>query len=251
MGTGTAVDKAVKRPSKSGYIPRLFQAFMRSMDGQNTWQELYNGLKDTRKNRYYRTNRKFVDGPEPKIDDIEKMEELNIHELAEQDVNLDEDALIESLVASLFYFELSSSPMYCAGRYRCNGYIRTRCSGEQLTALLTYVRHISADFYCANKSISEFGKSMILQNGALQQPCEVIVNDLCEEFSVDLGGFLGTKRSISGFPSSLAALQHAQGMDDPFGDFRAPQKEFESPRPISKRPRKGPSRPYGSKRQRV
>lgn len=242
VGTGTASSNTElsSRPDSQGswktrYVPRLFRAFMNSLDGENTWQELYNGIRDSRKDRYYRINTKF-DGEEPQLDDVDKMEELNrATSQGDLGTSTTETSIIEILVASQFYFELGKLPVPLAsGRYACSGYIRCRSWGSQQEELLAHAHRLSADFRFGDE-LMEVAKCFQLCNGLLQQPCKFTVNDLNDEISITFGSFFKQRSPISGFPTSIAALQHAQGMDDAFGYSPRLFQDYEAPSPVPKR----------------
>ena len=138
---------------------------MNCLDGQCTWDQLYKGLQDNQKARYFRMNTTF-DADEPAIDDVDQMEPLILFFENQQKYDIDSN-IIKIMIATQFYFELCKPPTFVKGVYPCTCYIRCRSSGTTQTFLIKHIRQHAADFY-VNHSVIVATKDLQYSNGLLQ-----------------------------------------------------------------------------------
>jgi hypothetical protein len=217
MGTGSASDSARKSLGprgvwRDGFIFRLVRSFLSSMDGEDTWQQLCNQLPKEVREKYFRFNIRF-DGSEPAIDDVDRMQELQQEGRTQIEMD-NKNNLAESLIAKQFYFELETLPIYSKGRYQCVGRLVCRFAGAQQLALLTQLSQNSAHFLLGERAITG-----VLQpsSGVFRETISFSVKGLDEEVSIFLASTSTKPRCISGFPTSMASLIRAQGLDTVFG----------------------------------
>ena len=163
LSIGTRVSKSLMSsfsagphsPVKDGFLVRIFKSFMRSMDGEKTWHDTYNSLPEVLKNRFHRLNL-TIDGAEPAIDDISSMHDLREKAtVCVQPVQFLKPVL-DSMYASMFYFEFDESPVARSHDYACTGTIfcRLRLSEEARRALYTRLKATSLYFLIGGQPIS-------------------------------------------------------------------------------------------------
>ncbi len=119
---------------KSRFLPRLFRSFMMLLDGQRTWYELWNSLPLGTRDRYHRLNTEF-DGPEPQLDDIGAMKDLEQQTMTSAVQSRSLDPCADNLIASLFYLELDGLPTFEKRSFRCRAHICSRWSPTNLALL--------------------------------------------------------------------------------------------------------------------
>jgi hypothetical protein len=164
LGTGTSYNttttsKNVSSPIRDDYPHQLLHSFLQNIDGENIWREFINTLPDNVKDKYYRINITF-EGPEPEIDDVFMMR--NLKEQAEQwiksDRHLHAVTTADSLLASLFYFELDDMLTYCKRYFECVGQILCQLHGSSsgLDGLTRCLMSTSATFLINGQSTTCF-----------------------------------------------------------------------------------------------
>lgn len=214
MGTGTS------RPpngTKKGFLIRLFQSFMVSLDGEKTWTSLYNQLPAQKASQFFRFNVHFEDS-EPSLDDVCRMQDLGRTETSTPEARKVEQDLAEVLVAKQFYYELAQCPIFDKGKYWCVGYLCCRFRGQVQLALLNRLCQISAEFRVGDTLLTRLRRPVQLNHGLYRQKVEFCVNNMNQQITITLVGMLTKSTAISGFPTSVTDLIRNQGLEEVFGN---------------------------------
>jgi hypothetical protein len=204
----------------------MYDAFMWSMNGQKIWLEFYNSLPDHVKSRYHRLNVTF-EGPEPAIDDISSMYALRTKALeCAQPVQFLKPVL-DSIYASMFYFEFDEPPTPRGQGYHCTGTIfcRLRLSEDGRRAFYSKLKATSSYFLICGQPVAcveRLTKSAPL----FKKGISFTLSSLDELVRITLRGLPSQPLAISGLPRSAKEIVEAQGLVAPFGraDHASPEK---------------------------
>ncbi|KAI9727191.1 MAG: hypothetical protein M1834_008499 [Cirrosporium novae-zelandiae] len=203
-----------------GFIPRLFRAWKwsPSMDGQISWNDHVNRLDEIMRNNHFRLN-SALQGEEPGLDDVDRMEELRhsvTHYLFTHD---DLYAVVRALWATAFYFELDDLPLFSRGTYRCYGSILSR-SPDSHALINEMIRSFPAARFVTDDKIT-----LGILN--YQDGCETCgyfrkhvvfdIQHLDEDISIYLTLNNLFSRRISGFPHPISWFVQQQMLDTKFG----------------------------------
>ncbi|KAI1562425.1 Patatin, partial [Pyrenophora tritici-repentis] len=110
LGTGTSADAVDLGITNSRFYVRLFKSFMRNLNGEDAWKRFYNSLDLNIRHRYQRLNVQFT-GPEPSLDDalqIPNLKAITTRKIQDDGVTI--TAVLDLMLASMFYFELDALP---------------------------------------------------------------------------------------------------------------------------------------------
>ncbi|KAK3115488.1 hypothetical protein LTR53_005104 [Teratosphaeriaceae sp. CCFEE 6253] len=134
-------------PVKDRFIARVFRTFMRSMDGEKMWREFFNSVPERARHRYHRLNVTFVER-EPAIDDVSAIQQLEDMTQGQLGAHPQRSAILNSMLASMFYFEFDKTPVWDGDGYLCHGTIftRTRLPSEGRRVLLDGLESTSSFF---------------------------------------------------------------------------------------------------------
>lgn len=158
-------------------------------------------------------------GPEPGLDDALRIPEMK--KIVSKSVEHDKGriaAIVDSIMASMFYFELDGHPALQDGELRCSGHIYCRADlqAKGLRYLYTQLRDTSSWFLiqgspvrCVNRiprGLPPFKKEVSFR-----------VNHEDELITMSIRGITKNSRSISGFPTTLRQLIKSQRLDSVFG----------------------------------
>ena len=194
------------------------------------WQEFRNRRGADSKGRYFRFDIGF-EGKEPGLDNTSKMQELRTQARAEFSDSQELEDLARSVVASLFYFELESTPKYGDGKILCAGNIlcRLRAGNPALEDLFNQLSKSSAQFIFDERALSGAveDRSSIDRSGNFRKRVEFSLGDRQRKVSISLREGSHQPNNISGSPFSVDSLVGAQGMDAHFG--RADHKKRKQP----------------------
>lgn len=225
IGTGTtdhdshAFSADSHSPVKDRFLSRLYKTFMKSLDGEKAWREIFNSLTERERGRYHRLNLP-IQGKEPTLDDVTFIDALK--EQARSWISVNERFLpaLDSMYASMFYFELAEFPSYRDNSYHCIGDIYCRINMTSQGRRHLYERLDSTSSYflvsghptrCVDhiptySSVPPFRKQIHLTVEALD-----------ENIGITLLGLTSSPRSISGMPQTVAELVRMQQLRSPFG----------------------------------
>ncbi len=240
LGTGTEAAMTFTggphSPVMLGSFSRLYRSFMVALDGQKTWDELFNTLSTESRTRFHRLNIDFP-GIEPSIDDVSAMASLK--QQAEQHIASEArlKGIKDSMIASMFYFELEDIPKYLSGQYQCIGHVSCRLNLPQSARRRLYQQLMdsSAKFLIDGRPVScvEVVPSL---NIPFKRRLHFTLPSLTDMVYISIRGITFRPRMISGLPKSLDDLIAAQKLDAPFG--RADHVQREKPLPELPRKRK-------------
>ncbi|KAI9883965.1 MAG: hypothetical protein M1823_004243 [Watsoniomyces obsoletus] len=228
LGTGVSrrYEKTVEQTQEeavlhSRFLPRLFRSFMVLLDGQRTWNDLWNSLPMDTKDRYHRLNTVF-DGPEPQLDDIEAMTELEQQTKTSALNNSILASCADNSIASLFYLELDTLPVFEKTHFRCQAYICCRWSPNNLALLrlLTRMARTETKFYVNGRAYSGADQDImnfVHTSHPYRRPVQFELLHLKEEINVSITGITAAPRNISNCPYVMERLIQDQGLDHHFG----------------------------------
>ena len=224
LGTGTTkrFPFASKIPShspakKENFAWRLVYTLLESIDGERQWWRFYNSLSPAARIRHWRLNVQLKE--EPNLDDTSSLASLKDETKAYLDANKQLiQQLVDTMIASIFYFELDEVPRFLDGVFYCAGHIycRLNLSSRGREQLYQRLLQNSAFFLVDGRPIP---CTRSIPNGAPPFRCRIqfSTRDLKEELFISIRGITQQPRLISGLPQSISNLIHAQQLYAPFG----------------------------------
>lgn len=218
---GTLEEASTETLLQSRFLPRLFRSFMVLLDGQRTWHEFWNSLPLDARDRYHRLNTEF-DGPEPQLDDIRAMSDLEQQTKTSAVTSNTLTPCADNLIASLFYLELDGYPIFDKSVFRCRAHICCRWSSNNLALLRLASRMAKTEtrFYVNGRVYTGVDELMINELNNRQpfrRPVEFEVSHLNDLINVSVAGVTTRPRNISNCPYVLASLIQDQGLECVFG----------------------------------
>jgi hypothetical protein len=219
LGTGTSTmvpaHEVICRPR---FYKRLFASFMRSLDGEDAWESFLNNVPLKSRHRYHRLNIKFP-GPEPSLDDADRLPELK--ETVSSTIHQDRPSMlsvVDSMLASMFYFELDRLPARDSYGFSCSGLIFCRLDlpADGLRQLHLRLTETSSWFIVQGKPIA---CSQGIPEGLppFRKRVTFRVESKDELITLSLRGIISKPRQLSGFPTTLDHLIKDQQLNHPFG----------------------------------
>ena len=225
IGTGTtdhdvhALSTASYSPVKDRFLSRLYKTFMKSLDGEKVWREISNSLSEREKPRYHRLNLP-IQGREPMLDDIMSIDALKAQAQSWIQVNQRFLPSLDSIYASMFYFELAEYPGYYDNAYKCVGHIYCRLDMsfqgrrrlyEKLDSTSSYFLVLGHPTRCVDyiptcSPVPPFKRRL-----------QFTVETLDEDVGITLLGLTSSPKTISGLPQTVAELVRKQQLRSPFG----------------------------------
>lgn len=197
---------------------RLFESLMRNIDAEDAYKRHLNSKPREVRHRCHRLNIQF-NGPEPSLDDASKVPELKMatHESILQDI-VAIPSLINSMMASMFYFELDELPLPEADGYYCHGFIYCRLDipPEGLRYLYQRLFETTSWFIVQGSPVS------CVQNIPRSLPpfkrrVSFRTQSMAEVIAMSIRGITSSSVELSGFPTTLSKLVEAQQLYSPFG----------------------------------
>lgn len=219
LGTGTS-SALVEHESwwKSRFTFRLFKSLMRTINSEDAWKRFYNSLAPASRPRYHRLNIQFS-GAEPSLDDATHIPDLkaSVTNTIELDRSPFADVL-DSMIASIFYFELDDMPTLHKASYKCEGYIRCRLNLpiEGLRYLYSRLLESSSWFIVQGNPITCV-QSLPKCLPPYKRRVTFSVGSIDEKIAISIRGITKKTKLLSGFPTSLGSLITEQKLDSPFG----------------------------------
>ncbi|PPJ60731.1 hypothetical protein CBER1_11369 [Cercospora berteroae] len=235
LSIGTGVNESVfsvgpHSPVRKRSLFRIFDSFMESMDGEKSWKEFYNGLDEKDQSRFHRLNLPMPRG-QPPLDDVAAMTSLESQATAHiQDTDRTQH-VIDSLLASSFYLEFDELPLWEQTGYRCSGHIGCRLpmTAQGRKALSTRLVATSSFFVINGQPIACIERVTRAQP-SFKRKVEFTVQSLETPVGITLRGITSKPTTISGMPTTAAALISAQSLNAIFG--RADCAREEKPLPV-------------------
>ncbi|KAF2259651.1 FabD/lysophospholipase-like protein [Lojkania enalia] len=239
LGTGTSLSPTYKfgphSPVRDRFLKRLMGNYMGHLDGEKQWKTFIKCIPADLRNRYYRFNIYFP-GPEPALDDVLAIQQLKRQ--ADQCISSDIQARLvkDSLIASMFYFELISFHQLQGGAIQCTGTIlcRIRLDYGGRKKLYHLLARSCASFIISGRSIDCFE---VIPKGmpAFRRSVDFVAKGLNDPIYILLEGITSRPTLISGMPRPVHQLIEAQGLQTPFGCIDHREVEKPLPRAQSKR----------------
>ena len=217
-------------PVKDGFLTRVFKTFMRSLDGEKIWHEIYNSLPETEKDRYHRLNL-TLEGTEPAIDDLNSMYDLRTKAAEFPQFAEVLRPVLDSIYASMFYFEFDEPPTPRGHGYFCSGAIfcRSRLEEQGRKAFLTKLKVTSSYFLICGQPVSCVER-LTKSTPIFKRRITFTVGSLDEPVRITLRGITSQPVPISGLPRSAKEIVQAQKLVAPFG--RTDHTQTEKPLPL-------------------
>jgi hypothetical protein len=216
----------------------MFHAFMSSLSGITPWVEYLNLTKSNKTRKHFRLDIEF-DGDEPRLDDTSKMQELKSKVWDDLLISKTVEEIADCLIASLFYFELESTPKELDGQHLIIGHILCILSNSDpaLKSLLDQLNSCSARFFIGNSPVSGAigDRSFIDREGNFRKRFEFRAKD---NLSISLRRGNSQPKSISGSPFTIERLVSAQNLDAHFGTVDHGKRKLTSNAILSPRKRR-------------
>ncbi len=127
------------------FISRLYRSFLSSLDGEGTWRELMNRLNERSREDYFRLNISFS-GQESAIDDINCMNDLRASVHLRPRMFQDIKSIASALLASTFFFELITIPLFGSCMFHCQEIIRCRLQDNVIIQALARIHSSNLSF---------------------------------------------------------------------------------------------------------
>ena len=165
--------------------------------------------------RYLRLDLK-VDGPEPRLDDVGSMLQLERRALDDSALLPLIDETASRAVASLFYFELANRTEAWNDRYIGEGHIYcTLCSGHAAyRSLMDYISNPARGFFLDGVRVPFHLASCLNRDGRFALPLSLKVHD---EFRITFKHTEESDFHISASPFSISSLESVQGLTTSWG----------------------------------
>lgn len=198
---------------------------MRSLDGEKVWREIFNSLSDREKTRFHRLNMP-VAGKEPQLDDVHGMRSLRLQ--AQEWITPQHrlTCALDSVYASMFYFELDQLPVEDNGLYVCSGHVfcRMRLPAQGRRSLARALQSTSSYFMVLGDP------TLCVENIPKGDPpfkkyLRFTLETLDDEIGITLLGITSSPKTISGLPQTANSLIDMQNLDSEFGRADCMRKE--------------------------
>lgn len=222
LGTGAQQSLATKlgpqSPVKQGYALRIFNAFLERIDGEREWWRFRNSLPQDIRKHFYRVNI-TLPGKEPSIDDVSSIPSLKSD--AENFLSGSPGyitSVLDSMYASLFYFELDTLPVFTDDIYFCSGYVYCRLDLAQGGRLALYHWLVQeSTYFLINRRPIACVET--IPKGAPPFRCRIqfTATDLDEEIGISIRGITSKPTLISRLSQSISSLAYTQMLYAPFG----------------------------------
>lgn len=245
VGTGTAqvssplLKHFPQSPVRDRFVKRIFKTFMRSLDGEVIWNEVVRSQSTTSRTRLHRLNIIFS-GKEPGLDDLNVIPALQEETERQCSGDMLLRPVIDSIWASMFYFELESVPVFSRGYYHCVGHISCRLdlNNEARAAMYERLAASSAFFLVDGHPIPCVDRKFLLKaKPPFRKQVKFGIKHLHETLGITIRGVTLKPQLISGMPKMVDELIQLQELDSPFGQVSHEPDEKALPHPPAKRKR--------------
>lgn len=222
---------------RSRCVPRLFRSFLNLFVGESRWQELQNSLLPRFRDRYHRLNIEFH-GDEPELDDVQAMPNLRQHAKFQAQSNDHVQKCADNILASFFYLELDTLPIFHRSVFVCKARICCRLTpnNKALRALTRRLKDSKARFYFDSNQhiacIDDDSYKAIEEGAPYYRHITFNVISLEESIDVKIDGISKRARSISNCPYIIQDLIRDEGLDCVFGhrkNKKRAQVQLETP----------------------
>ena len=147
VGTGIQSEDGVSITNR--FLLRVWNSWKQWLNAEEGYTRYINSVPQKSRPRYHRLSINF-DGNEPGLDDALKIPDMK--KSVTRTIKLEEGritAVVDAIIASMFYFELDGLPNLEAGRFQCSGYIYCRADlqADGLRYLYKRLQDTSSWFY--------------------------------------------------------------------------------------------------------
>lgn len=236
LSLGTGVNTSASLASKLGpfspvrdrFLPRLFKTFMVSIDGEKAWHEVLNTVSSHSKTRLHRLNLSLEDRY-LSLDDVNNITHLQEQALAQYRTSNQLEVICNSILASMFYFELDDIPAYHSMGIACKGTIYCRLDlpfkGRQ--ALYSYLKERNA-FFLVNGRPLRAVDAIPKYAPPLRKKVVLHVTSYEDTVGISLRHSTMPPLLISGLPKTVDQLLKMQMLETPFGrpDHQVREKQL-------------------------
>jgi hypothetical protein len=204
---------------KDGMARRARDAWLSSLDGQRQWERMINQVDDKLKPDYIRLNVPLR-GLDSGIDGVKCMTDYRNLVITHRCTSRLVSEAVSALLASSFYFVLTSSPERTGSSFMCRGTIRCRPPIRSILSPLEKLQDVvPVHFITDDGTLCQFlgEKDICSACGRYCKPISFRVQHLNDEISIYLAFGRGLHRKISGFPDTMSSFINAQDFSLAFG----------------------------------
>ncbi|KAF5845605.1 hypothetical protein GGP41_009361 [Bipolaris sorokiniana] len=221
LGTGTSSTEKHQvgphSPKRDRFMRRLLGNFMRQMDGEEQWKTFVRCVSSEIRPRCHRLNLSFP-GTEPALDDIAVIQDLKQEVSKLVEINPHIGKINDTMIASVFYFEVDSLTPLEGGSYQCCGTIFCRLTLDSLARRNLYKTLLeSYSFFIIGGQSFPCAQSVPRGAPIYRKSASLIVKSLEDKLSIAITGITSEPTMISGMPTRLSSMIKAQGLYVPFG----------------------------------
>ena len=225
LGTGTSRNAKLPKLSRAPW--RLWRSFMRTIDTEEAYKRFKNNRPLSIRDRFQRLNLQLT-GHEPRLDDVASISHLKsqMPESFCSDYN-DVGAVIDSLISSLFYFELEDVPAFHDGQFHVSGFIFCRLDLSAKGRLNLYTRlRDSGSWFLVQGRPTACVNATPKSNPPFKCRIKYSADTLEDTIAISIRGITKSSKYISGFPTTTQRLVDLQQLHSPFGrvDHCMPEK---------------------------
>jgi hypothetical protein len=222
IGTGfqqkllSPVASNVRNLLQDGALARVYRASMQSLslNGQLSWEDHWHGLDEEAKKQHFRLNLPLI-GPEPRIDDVDKMQYL--HDQIHHHLG-DMEGIARAFKAVSFFFELDGPLVWEDGLFVCRGFILSRSPDSRGLVQSLRTSYPFAQFLHHETSLGFLGPNDICQLcGRFQKGVTFHIRHPSDRVNLQLAFNRLFRRSISGFPQPMEWFVKRQKFSAKFG----------------------------------
>lgn len=209
------------------FIPRLYRSFLSSLDGEGTWRELMNRLNERSQGDYFRLNISFS-GQKPAIDDVDCMNDLRTSVHLRPRMFQDNRSIASALLASAFFFELTTIPLFDSRMFHCHGAIRCRLQGNVIIQALARIHSSDLSFVTDFEMLDLLNRKEDVCHLCYRYCKQVnfYIRHPSDFIAVYLQSDPHKRRKLDGFPQTMDWFIRQQNLDAVFGtaNHEAPGK---------------------------
>ncbi len=233
LGTGTSSTSKHKigphSPKRDRFLRRLFGNYMRQLDGEEQWKTFIKCIPAEWRPRYHRLNI-ALSGTEPALDDVASIDVLKEQASRFADSNPRMQLVLDTIIASIFYFELDKFTLVEGGGCQCTGTIFCRLPMDVPARQALY------DSLLQREAIFVLGVNSVpcvevAPKGApiFRRSVNIYLKNRDDAISILVDGITSKATRISGMPTKLDRLMKVQNMSAPFGCLDDQERSSELP----------------------
>jgi hypothetical protein len=145
-------------------------------------------------------------------------------------------SVLDSMLTSIFYFELDGIPLFIEGKYQCSSYVFCRLDLPREGRRRLYQRLLNKSQFLIQGRPLAYVKTIPTSLPPFKRRISFYVETNDEAVKISIQGFTSVPTPISGFPTSLRQIKDYQRLESPFGTIQHEQPEKGLPIVPIKRP---------------